>query len=65
MKKFQTIVIGINNTTGQMGKWIGPVIEANSIEEANRWCKENTEYLIVDQEIIDLSYTTEGGINMN
>jgi len=65
MKKFSTIVIGINNSTGQMGTWPGPIIEAASIEEADAWCKSNTQYLIVDQELIDLEYKTEGGMNMN
>ena len=54
MKKFLTSVIGIHNVTGQMGKWPGPVIEANSMEEANEWCIKNTQYLFVDSEIMSV-----------
>jgi hypothetical protein len=55
MKKFLTSVVGIHNKTGEMGKWPGPVIEANSIEEANEWCLKNTQYLFVDSEILSVS----------
>ena len=53
MKKYLTSVIAIHNVEGKMGKWPGPNIEANSFEEADEWCKKNTQYLFVEQEILD------------
>lgn len=53
MKKYLTSVIAIHNVEGKMGKWPGPIIEANSFEEADEWCKKNTQYLFVEQEILD------------
>jgi hypothetical protein len=54
MKKFLTSVIAIHNVEGQLGKWPGPIIEANSLEEADAWCKQNTQYLFVEQEVLDI-----------
>jgi hypothetical protein len=34
MKKYLTSVVAIHNITGQLGKWPGPIIEAESMEEA-------------------------------
>jgi hypothetical protein len=53
MKKYLTSVIAIHNVEGRLGKWPGPIIEANSFEEADEWCKKNTQYLFVEQEILD------------
>jgi len=51
MKKYLTFLIAIHNINGQLGKWPGPIIEANSMEEADEWCKKNTQYLFVKQEV--------------
>jgi hypothetical protein len=48
MKKYLTSVIAIHNVEGKLGKWPGPIIEANSFEEADEWCKKNTQYLFVE-----------------
>jgi len=55
MKKFITSVIAIDNVHGKLGKWVGPIIEAENKEEAEKWCKENTPYLFVDREIISVN----------
>ena len=47
MKKYLTSVIAIHNINGQLGKWPGPIIEANSLEEADEWCKKNTQYVVL------------------
>jgi hypothetical protein len=66
MKKFLTSVVGIHNVTGQIGKWPGPIIEANSMEEANEWCIKNTQYLFVDSEIISVDISQNPStINQN
>jgi hypothetical protein len=54
MAKYLTSVIAIHNVEGKLGKWPGPIIEANSMEEADEWCKKNTQYLFVEQEIIEV-----------
>jgi hypothetical protein len=59
MKKFLTSVIAIHNVEGKLGKWPGPIIEANSIEEASEWCKKNTQYLFIEQELIDIQKTID------
>jgi hypothetical protein len=64
MKKYLTSVLAIHNVTGQLGKWPGPIIEAESMEEADEWCKKNTQYLFVDSEIQSVS-TSEGDVNLN
>ncbi len=45
MKKYLTSVIAIHKINGQLGKWPGPIIEANSLEEGDEWCNKNTQYL--------------------
>jgi hypothetical protein len=52
MKKFLTSVIAIDNIHGRLGKWVGPIIEANSFEDAEEWCRNNTPYLFVDREVL-------------
>ncbi len=54
MKKFLTSVIAIDNVYGKLGKWVGPIIEAESIAEAEEWCKKNAPYLFVDREMISI-----------
>jgi hypothetical protein len=53
MKKNLTSVIAIHNVEVELGKWPGPIIESNSFEEADEWCKKNTQYLFVEQEILN------------
>jgi hypothetical protein len=65
MKKYLTSVIALHNVTGQLGKWPGPIIEANTKEEADEWCKKNTQYLFIEQEVIDVKTRSEDGHNMN
>ena len=60
-----TYLIAIHNINGQLGKWPGPIIEANSMEEADEWCKKNTQYLFVEQEVLDVQKTTEPFSNAN
>jgi hypothetical protein len=64
MKKFLTSVLAIHNVNGQLGKWPGPVIEAESFEEAQTWCLQNTQYLFVEQEIISVD-TTDSTSSLN
>jgi hypothetical protein len=65
MKKFLTSVIAIHNVNGQLDKWPGPIIEVNSVEEADEWCKKNTQYLFVEQEVIDVQKTVDQFSNPN
>jgi hypothetical protein len=65
MKKFLTSVVAIHNVTSQLGKWPGPIIEANSFEEADDWCKFNTEYLFVEREIIDVNLNDQSSQSLN
>jgi hypothetical protein len=51
MKKYLTSVMALHNVNGQLGKWPGPIIEAESLEAAQEWCIKNTQYLFVEQEI--------------
>lgn len=64
MKKFLTSVLAIHNLNGQLGKWPGPVIEAESYEAAQEWCLKNTQYLFVEQEIISAD-TSENSSSLN
>jgi hypothetical protein len=50
---------------GQLGKWPGPIIEANSLEEADEWCKKNTQYLFVEQEVIEGKTIKDNNIQLN
>ena len=43
----------------------GPIIEANSFEEADAWCKKNTQYLFVEQEILEVDQKDYGEFNQN
>ena len=65
MKKYLTSVIAIHNINGQLGKWPGPIIEANSFEEADEWCKKNTQYLFVEQEVMEVSILGNNESNLN
>ena len=65
MKKYLTSVIAIHNVDGRLGKWPGPIIEANSKEEADEWCKKNTQYLFVEQEVIDVKEDPKTNSNLN
>ncbi len=65
MKKYLTSVIAIHNVQGQLGKWPGPIIEANSFEEADEWCKKNTQYLFVEQEVIDVQKEGNENVHFN
>ena len=65
MKKYLTSVIAIHNVDGRLGKWPGPIIEANSKEEADEWCKKNTQYLFVEQEVLDVKEDPKTNSNLN
>lgn len=65
MKKYLTSVIAIHNVNGQLGKWPGPIIEANSMEEADEWCRKNTQYLFVEQEVLECNTVNENGKSLN
>jgi hypothetical protein len=64
MKKFLTSVIALHNVNGQLGKWPGPIIEAESLEEAQAWCLNNTQYLFVEQEILTVQNSPDNN-NLN
>jgi len=64
MKKFLTSVIALHNVNGQLGKWPGPIIEAESLEEAKTWCLNNTQYLFVEQEILTVQNSPDNN-NLN
>jgi hypothetical protein len=55
MKKFLTSVVAIDNVQGKLGKWVGPIIEAESRDEAEEWCKRNAPYIFIDKEILTVS----------
>jgi formylmethanofuran:tetrahydromethanopterin formyltransferase len=65
MKKYLTSVIAIHNIEGKLGKWPGPIIEANSKEEADEWCKANTQYLFVEQELIEIQKDKSDSSTLN
>jgi hypothetical protein len=65
MKKYLTSVIAIHNINGQLGKWPGPIIEANSLEEADEWCNKNTQYLFVEQEVLDIKLSEKDSSALN
>lgn len=52
MKQYLTSLIAIDNKEGKLAKFVGPVIEAASLEEAQTWCQMNAKYLFVEQEIL-------------
>lgn len=64
MKKFLTSLVAIHNVNGQLGKWPGPIIEAESLEEAQAWCLNNTQYLFIEQEILTVQNSPENN-NLN
>ena len=64
MKKFFTSVIALHNVNGQLGKWPGPIIEAETLEEAQAWCLNNTQYLFVEQEILTVQSSPDNN-NLN
>ena len=65
MKKFLTSVLAIHNIHGKLGKWPGTIIEAKSFEEADDWCKKNTQYLFVEQEVIEIQNHNNTNFNQN
>jgi hypothetical protein len=65
MKKYLTSVLAIHNVHGQIGKWPGPIIEAASFEGADEWCKKNTQYLFVEQEVIEVNKDSNTSRQLN
>ena len=57
MKKYLTSLVAMDNKEGKMAKFIGPIIEAESFEEAKSWCSRNASYLLVEQEIMTYQST--------
>lgn len=41
MKTFLTQILAIDHTTGDLEEWAGPDIEAESWEDAERYCQNN------------------------
>ena len=39
--KYTTIIKAIDPSTGELKKWIGPVIDSISIKHAQQYCNEN------------------------
>ena len=48
-----------------MRYFIWQIIEANSFEEADEWCKKNTQYLFVEQEVMDVKGDHDSGVSLN
>ena len=65
MKKYLTSVIAIHNVEGKLGKWPGPIIEAESFEAAQEWCLKNTQYLFVEQEIMEARKEDNSDFQLN
>ncbi len=65
MKKYLTSVIAIHNVEGKLGKWPGPIIEAESFEAAQDWCLKNTQYLFVEQEIMEARKEDNADFQLN
>lgn len=52
MKKYVTIIMAIDPTTGDMCKWMGPYITAESFQDAQDYCNSNgLGYCEVDGEL--------------
>lgn len=65
MKKFLTAVIAIHNIKGEIGTWPGPIVLANSWEEAEQWCKINTQYLFIEKQLIENIHTNSEEHSLN
>ena len=57
MKKYLTSIVALDNKEGKMAKFVGPVIEAESMEDAKAWCEQHVKYLFVEQELITYQMT--------
>ena len=57
MKKYLTSIVALDNKKGKMAKFVGPVIEAESMEAAIAWCQQYAKYLFVEQELITYQTT--------
>ncbi|MFM7662686.1 MAG: hypothetical protein ACKO6A_08475 [Bacteroidota bacterium] len=53
------ICISLNLVNKLVGKWPGSIIEATSMEDADEWCKRNTQYFFVEQELIVVQKTED------
>ena len=52
MKKFTTKIRAIDPEDGKLKTWSGPYIDAETEEEAIRYCKEHLGYCEVDGRLI-------------
>jgi len=52
MKLYTTAFEAKCAKTGDLLKWCGQNVEANSFEEAQNWCYENAGHLIVEGELV-------------
>jgi hypothetical protein len=57
MKKYLTSIVALDNKERKMAKFVGPVIEAESMEAAKAWCEQHVKYLFVEQELITYQTT--------
>jgi hypothetical protein len=57
MKKYLTSIVALDNKEGKMAKFVGPIIEAESMEAAKAWCEQQVKYLFVEQELITYQTT--------
>jgi hypothetical protein len=57
MKKYLTSIVALDNKEGKMAKFVGPIIEAESMEAAKVWCEQQVKYLFVEQELITYQTT--------
>ncbi len=57
MKKYLTSIVALDHKEGKMAKFVGPIIEAESMEAAKAWCEQHVKYLFVEQELITYQTT--------
>lgn len=63
MKKFVTIIQAIDPKTGELCKWVGPTIEAESFSDAEKYCNDNgLGYCGVDGEMVGEEEWVDGEI---
>ncbi len=63
MRKWVTSLRAENPETGEIREYAGPMVEADTIEQARAWCKENRlGYLRIDGLLVSTIPCKEGAI---
>ena len=52
MKTFTTIIQAVDPMDGILKEWLGPYIQAQNIDQAINYCRNNIGYCKVDGELI-------------